>query len=123
MDSLLANQQKLFVHLKKHKFRYELGYLLKSRGKFHEKGVDVHMAVDILINAYENKVDKIIVISSDTDLLPATNHVRKLGKKIEYIGFSHQPSLAMVANSNSSRLLTKSDLKQFIIKKVRRTVS
>ena len=41
-----SNQQRLFAHLKKHKFKYSLGYLLKSDGKFHEKGVDVNIAID-----------------------------------------------------------------------------
>jgi len=45
---LHSNQQKLLVHLRKNNVSYVLGYLLKSQGKFHEKGVDVRMAVDIL---------------------------------------------------------------------------
>ena len=43
---MLANQQKLFEHLKKHNINYSLGYLLKSDGIYHEKGVDVNIAVD-----------------------------------------------------------------------------
>ena len=49
---LFNNQQKLLGHLKNHKIRYSFGYLLKSGGKFHEKGVDVNMAVDMLAAAY-----------------------------------------------------------------------
>src|SRR5947209_2014367 len=33
-----ADQQRLFSHLRKHRFFYSLGYLLKSDGTFHEKG-------------------------------------------------------------------------------------
>lgn len=44
---LFNNQRKLFAHLNKHNIRYSLGYLLKSNGRFHEKGVDVNIAVDI----------------------------------------------------------------------------
>lgn len=36
-----------------------------------EKGVDVHIAVAILVAAYENLADRIILVSSDTDLIPA----------------------------------------------------
>src|SRR5713101_4793 len=32
-------QRKLLARLKKHQFTYSLGYLLKSGGKLHEKGV------------------------------------------------------------------------------------
>lgn len=116
MNAFHANQQRLFQHLKGHGFRYELGYLLKTNSKFHEKGVDVNIAVDILVNSYENLADKIIVISSDSDLLPAIIKAKELGKHIEYIGFSHQPSLAMVANCNTSRLLTKEELQGFVKK-------
>lgn len=115
LNKLHANQQKLFQHLNKHNFVYELGYLLKSDDKFHEKGVDVHMAVDILVNSYEDIADKIMVISSDTDLLPAIEKAKHLKKHIEYIGFSHQPSIALVANCTSSRLLSKTELEKFII--------
>ena len=62
---LFNNQRKLFTHLKKHKIRYSLGYLLKTDGKYHEKGVDVNIAVDILVASYENLCDHIILVSSE----------------------------------------------------------
>ncbi len=64
---------------------------MQNNGKYHEKGVDVQLAVDILIGAYEDLYDRAILISSDTDLIPAIQKVKQLGKQIEYIGFSHQP--------------------------------
>ena len=115
-QKLFNNQRKLFAHLKKHNIQYSLGYLLKSDGIYHEKGVDVNIAVDILVASYENLCDHILVISSDTDLLPAVKKAREKGKIIEYIGFSHQPSIAMVANCSRSRLLTKEDLLPFVSK-------
>ncbi|MDO8658678.1 MAG: NYN domain-containing protein [Candidatus Levybacteria bacterium] len=113
-EKMLANQQKLFESLKSHKFQYTLGYLLKSDGRYHEKGVDVQIAVDILVSTYKNKCDRIILVSSDTDLEPAINVARAKGKMIEYIGFSHKPSVAMVRFSSESRLLTKEELSDFI---------
>lgn len=108
-----ADQQKLFAHLKKHRFSYSLGYLLKSDRKFREKGVDVSIAVDILVATYENLCDRIILVSSDTDLLPVVKIAKEKRKIVEYIGFSHAPSVAMVANCSRSRLLTKEDLLPF----------
>lgn len=58
--------------------------------------------------------DQILLVSSDTDLLPAIRKAKEKGKTIEYIGFSHQPSLAMIANCSKSRLLTKSQLIPYI---------
>lgn len=40
----------------------------------------------------------------------------ELGKKIEYIGFSHRPSFAMQRYANLSRLLSKIELEQFLPK-------
>jgi len=113
---LHSQQQKLFSHLKKHNIKYSLGYLLKSNGRYHEKGVDVKMAVDILVSTYENECDHFFLISSDTDLLPAIRKAKQKKKTVEYVGFSHQPSIALVANCNSSRLLTKEDISPFLIK-------
>lgn len=114
VQKMFNNQRKLFAHLKRNKFRYSLGYLLKSKGKYHEKGVDVNMAVDILVATYENLCDHIILVSSDTDLLPAIKKAREKNKTVEYIGFSNQPSIAMVANCSKSRLLTKEDLLPYV---------
>jgi len=100
--------------LKNHGVRYQFGYLLKSDGKFHEKGVDVHLAVALLVAAYENLADRIIVVSSDTDLIPAIEKATVKGKLVEYIGFSHKVSLAMVRSCRETRTLTKSDLLSFI---------
>ena len=107
---LQANQQKLLTHLMQHNYHYALGYLMKSAGVFHEKGVDVDIAVSILVAAYEDVADRIILVSSDTDLLPAIKKAQERGKSVEYIGFSHQPSLALVARCKKSRLLDKADL-------------
>ena len=111
---LQANQQKLLQHLIKHHYRYALGYLMKSDGVFHEKGVDVEIAVAMLVAAYENLTDRILLVSSDTDLLPAIKKAQEKGKSVEYIGFSHQASLALIASCRKSRLLDKADLQPFV---------
>jgi len=118
-SELLANQQKLLANLKKHHVSYSLGYLLKSGGRFHGKGVAVNIAVDILVATYENLCDHIIIVSSDTDLLPAIKKAKEKGKIVQYIGFSHQPSLAMIANCSESRLLTKEDILPFVKSKTK----
>lgn len=113
-QKMLANQQKLFSHLKNNGFNYVLGYLLKSDGDWHEKGVDVNIAVDILVSTYENICDRIIVVSSDTDLLPAVKKAKEKDKLVEYIGFTHKRSYAMINNCSKYRLLKKEDLLPFV---------
>ena len=88
--------------------------MLKIDQIYHEKGVDVLMAVDLLVGAYENKYDTVILISSDTDLIPAIEKIRSMKKKVEYIGFSHKPSYGLIGNSDIRKLLTKENLQSFI---------
>jgi len=116
-QQLFRSQRKLLAHLKKHKITYSLGYLMKTDGKYHEKGVDVNIAVDLLVATYENLSDRLILVSSDTDLLPAIAKAKEKGKFVEYVGFSHKPSVALVATCLASRLLTKEDLEKFSVKK------
>ena len=112
---LRKNQQKFFAHLtsKKQGFVVKRGDLIKNGGCYHEKGVDVKIAVDLLVGAYENIFDTAILVSSDNDLVPAIKKVKSLGKQVEYIGFSHQPSFALQKNATLSRLLIKEELEIF----------
>ncbi|MFA5000025.1 MAG: NYN domain-containing protein [Patescibacteria group bacterium] len=109
-------QQRLFNHLENQGFRVKQGYLMENGEIFHEKGVDVKIAVDLLVGAYDDLYDVAILISSDTDLIPAIKKVRHLGKELEYVGFSHLPSFALQKNATLSRLLLKDDLEEFIKK-------
>jgi uncharacterized protein (TIGR00288 family) len=87
---------------------------MKNNGVYHEKGVDVNIAVDLLVGAYENKYDIALLISSDTDLIPAILKIKSLGKKLQYIGFKHAPSTALKNYATFFRLLTKKEVTPFI---------
>lgn len=112
--TLMKNQQKLVSNLEKHGWKVKFGHMMKTDGAYLEKGVDVQIAVDLVSGAYENQYDRAILISSDTDLLPALEKVRAKGKKITYVGFSHKPSHALITHSDVRRLLTKEDPEQFL---------
>jgi uncharacterized LabA/DUF88 family protein len=108
---LYNSQLKLFNNLFHQKIDVEKGYLMKNKdGTYHEKGVDVKMAVDLLIGAYENIYDTAIVISSDSDLVPAIKKVREKMKSIEYVGFKNKPSYGLIMNADKTILLTKLQL-------------
>ncbi|OGY36636.1 MAG: hypothetical protein A3I08_01260 [Candidatus Andersenbacteria bacterium RIFCSPLOWO2_02_FULL_46_11] len=94
-------------------WKIEFGHMLRNMGIYHEKGVDVHMAADLLRGAYKNLYDTAILVSSDTDLIPAIQYLREEGKKLEYIGFSHQPSYGLIKYSDVRPLLKKEDLEPF----------
>lgn len=93
-----------------------------------EKGIDVKMAVDLIIGALDDKYDTAILVSSDTDLVPALDLVRyRFNKKVEYVGFSisenrekqiyekTKPILRMIEKTDTLRGLVESDIKPFII--------
>jgi len=92
-----------------------------------EKGIDVKIAVDLIAGALDNKYDTAVIVSSDTDLIPAIDWVRKrLQKRVEYIGFSisqsnareaTRPTKTMLYNSDIQRVLIESDIKPFITPK------
>ena len=116
-QKLRKNQQRLTAKLMSGKWQVYFGYLLKSGGKYHEKGVDVKMAMDVLVGAYENKYDSVYLISSDTDLLPVIDKVKSMKKKVVYVGFSHKPSYALIKHSSEVVLLRAEEVKKFVNKK------
>ncbi len=117
-QNLRANQLRLFNKLITQGFVIKKGNFLFNGGGFHEKGVDVKLAVDLLVGAYDNIWDTAIVISSDSDLNPAIKKVKHLGKNVEYIGFSRNPCYSLQKVSSLSILLIKEDLDEFTIPKL-----
>lgn len=110
---LYNNQQSLFLNLRKQNIDIKLGYLLMSGGVYHEKGVDVQVAVDIVRGSIKNEFDICYLISSDTDLLPAIETAKDEGKKIIYVGFENFMSRALLKNCSSYLILKKEDIQTF----------
>ncbi|MCL2038768.1 NYN domain-containing protein [Candidatus Saccharibacteria bacterium] len=65
--------------------------------RFQEKGVDVGMAVDMVADAILKDVDRVVLVSSDTDLIPAVKRVQQAGVEIIYVGFSERLTPRLVA--------------------------
>lgn len=114
-EELYANQQKFFHHLKEQIQNVEIvrGHIQNYNGIYKEKGVDVRLALDIYRQANENLYDRAIVVSSDSDLLPAIRMAQACGKEVEYIGFINSSSIAMLRECKIKRLLSYEDLKPF----------
>ena len=90
-----------------------------------EKGIDVKIATDLIVGAIDNRYDTAIVISSDSDLVPAMDWIRmRMKKKIEYVGFSipdevnelnsTRPLQSMITHTNVQRILVEADIKRFV---------
>jgi len=86
--------------------------------RIREKGVDVKLAIDLVIGASDNLYDIAIVITSDTDIIPAIKYVRNgKKKKVEYISFAGNPSFGMIKECDIQRIFSAEDLQVFQIEK------
>ncbi|MEK7227794.1 MAG: NYN domain-containing protein [Patescibacteria group bacterium] len=109
---MVSNQQKFLQKLENMGLIIERGRIVYDHST-REKGVDVKMAIDMVIGASENIYHSVILISSDTDLMPAINFVQLKNKKVEYVGFSNRTSTALLKHSDIQRVFSETDLTQF----------
>src|SRR3989344_5983947 len=93
--------------------------------RMREKGIDVKIATDLLVGAFDDKYDTAIVVSSDADLVPAIDWVRnRKKKKVEYIGFSipdmvspeksTKPLMMMFSKTDVQRVFSDAEMRKFI---------
>ena len=108
-QKMVESQQKLLSGLENDSYEIKRGKIVYDN-KIREKGVDVQIAIDLVIGAVENNYDTAIIVSSDTDLIPAIKYVRSKGKTVEYVGFSKSPSIGMIKESDENVLLLKEQL-------------
>ncbi len=93
-----------------------MGSLIQHPDKtFHEKGVDVRIAVEMIRLAREDKYDKAYLISSDTDLVPAVEEVKSLRRTVTYVGFPSGQSFGLTKACESNVILLRAeDLNPFL---------
>jgi len=109
LKSRLENQGFIFVisgNVRKQQF-FVNG---KSKVIFKEKGVDVKIAVDLVAEACDKKIDTIILCSSDSDLQPAVYEVKRRGIKVIYLGFEICPNKGLIYTVNRAILLRNSEV-------------
>ena len=61
----------------------------------YEKGVDIRLATDMLVHAFQDHYDVAILVSSDTDFVDVVQGVKNAGKNVEVVLFSPQGSTAL----------------------------
>ena len=113
-EKMYADQQKLIGKLQQQKVFITLGQLIQHPDKtFHEKGVDVRLAVEMIRFAREDKYDIAYLISSDTDLVAAVEEVQSFKKLVYYIGAAKGQSFGLTKVSNDAILLRPEDVRSF----------
>jgi uncharacterized LabA/DUF88 family protein len=97
-EQMYAAQQRLVGYLQKNGIFLRYGKLLHYPDSeiYHEKGVDVKIAVEMIRFARENKFDVAYLLSSDSDLIPAVKEVKTFNKQVVYIGVKRIPSPEML---------------------------
>jgi uncharacterized LabA/DUF88 family protein len=101
--------------LKKQKIEYVTAGNLKARRRgesvvFQEKGVDVTLAVDMVQAAYEQDNLHFVIVSSDSDVIPALRIVKQRGHKITYVAYENQLNKAIVAHADDTVTYSKDDI-------------
>lgn len=83
------NQQRFFTKLQSVPYvEVKLGRLVKRPSGMVEKGVDVKLAVDMLVMAFNNTYDTAILVSGDGDFDSAVYGTKNIGKHVENAYFS-----------------------------------
>ena len=91
--NVYKSQQKFLSRIQKiPKLILFLGRLEKHGNTRIEKGVDVKLATDLISNAINNKYDMAILVSNDSDFVPAIKEVQKIGKQVWNINFPKRKS-------------------------------
>jgi uncharacterized LabA/DUF88 family protein len=113
-ERMVRSQQKFLSGLESEGFIIKRGKIMYDAGRIREKGVDVKLALDIAIGAFDDLYDIAIIVSSDTDLIPSIQYVRNgKSKNVEYVGFGNSPSYGLIRESSESRIFSSEDLNSF----------
>jgi uncharacterized LabA/DUF88 family protein len=120
--SLIKDQRMLKTNLEKQNVNFVIAGKVVPQpigGKsfsvvFHEKGVDVRIAVDLVALSCDKVMDTAILCSSDSDLLPAVKELRKRGITVVYVGFESYSNKALSYNCNKTILFRDSEIKQVV---------
>jgi uncharacterized LabA/DUF88 family protein len=109
---MYADQQRLFRKLQSYGIEVIPGHLIRHPDKsFHEKGVDVRIAVEMIRLAREDRYDEAYLLSPDTDLVPAIEEVCSLGKRVQYVGTPKGQSYGLSKVADDVRLLRPEDIR------------
>jgi uncharacterized LabA/DUF88 family protein len=74
---------------------------------FEQKGVDMRIGLDVAVYSANGSVDRLILLSGDTDCIPAMKHARKEGVQIVLVTFpKHGCSPELLWHSDFERKLT-----------------
>lgn len=85
-----TNRQRFFTALNRlERFEVRLGRLQKRDESFQQKGVDVQFVLDLSRLCREGAVDKVIIVSGDSDFVPAVVEANELGVVTQNVYYNY----------------------------------
>jgi uncharacterized LabA/DUF88 family protein len=87
--------------------------IVEGKKIYQVKEDDIHLAVDMVKLAYNDKYDTAVLVSSDGDFAPAVLSVKEIDKKVENIGFENIFSYHLKQKCDRFRKLRKDGVEQF----------
>ena len=66
--------------------------------------------MDIVVDACNGVIDEIVLVSSDTDLLPAIQAAKAQAVKVTYIGFSDKMTKAIARQADVSVVMSDQEI-------------
>ncbi len=111
-------QQELFNRLKSYGFKVNIA---KRKPRIREdgtqgsqiKGDDIWLAVDMLKDAYEDKYDTAILISSDGDFVPLVKYIKNKNKQVESYYFEASKPYDLLKECNLHFVIDKKTVNRF----------
>lgn len=112
LRNTLKNQNSIFKEIGKLKVRdSDVCHNCQHRDlRMQEKGVDVGMAVDIVVDACNGVIDEVVLVSSDTDLLPAIQVAKARTVKVTYIGVGDKITRAIARQADVSKFICDQEI-------------
>ena len=109
-------QKRLFKRMSRFNlFELKTLPLRYENGKLFQKGVDVHLAVDLVSHAFRNNYDIAVVCSGDVDMLESFKIVKSLGKRIVVI--SHEDMVSRNIIKEADIFIDVSKLSKELVRK------
>jgi len=127
-EQLVALQRALKSNLEKQKVNFIISGNVRmfkvddDEYIFKEKGVDVRLSVDAISLAADKKVKTVILCSSDSDMQPVVEELKRRKVRVLYLGFQIQPNRGLVFTCDETVLIRNNELAKFMPKTVAKTI-
>lgn len=116
---VFSQQRRFFARLRKIKkfkvvlCRRQLRFGPEGEEFYRIKGDDIHLAIDMLKDAYEDKYDTAILLSGDGDFAPLVRYVKRKGKRVENYHFAENVSRALTKLCDECHIIDKKTANRF----------